>query len=93
MIGTTDRGAEKSHHLITDELVQGTVVAKNRVRRRLVEAIELGSHFRGLELLGERGEAANVDEQDRDVDRLPARRSQLVSERAEVGIFSRRTNL
>ena len=93
MIVAADRGAKKSHHLIADELVQSTVVTKDRVRRRLVEAIEPGSHLRRRELLGKRGEAANIDEQDRDVNRLPARRSQLVSERAKVGIFSRRTNL
>src|SRR5688572_5222914 len=93
MIVATDGGAEKSHHLITDELIQSAVVAKDRVRRRLIKAIELGSHFRWLELLGKRGEAANLDEQDRDVDRLPARRSQLVSKRAKIGILARRTNL
>jgi len=93
MIFATDGGAKKRHHLITDQLIQGTVVTKDGVRRRLVKAIELARNFRGLELLGKRGEAANVDEQDRDANRLPARRSQLVSKRAEVGILSRRANL
>ena len=93
MIFATDGSAKKRHYLIADELVQGTVVAKDRVRRRFVEAIELGRDFRGFELLGKRGEAANVDEKNRDASRLPARRSQLVSKRAEIRILSRRTNL
>jgi hypothetical protein len=40
-----------------------------------------------MELLGERGKAADVGEQDRDVESLPARRSELVSERTEIGIL------
>ena len=93
MIVATDGGAKKRHHLITDELIQGTVVTKDGVRCRLVKAIELARDFRGLDLLSKRGEAANVDEQNRDDPSLPARRSQLVSKRAKIGILPRRTNL
>jgi len=93
MIVATDGGAKKRHHLITDELIQGTIVTKDGVRCRLVKAIELARDFRGLDLLSKRGEAANVDEQNRDDPSLPARRSQLVSKRAKIGILPRRTNL
>jgi hypothetical protein len=55
--------------------------------------IESPRYVRGMELFGERGKAADVGEQDRDVESLPARRSQLVSKRAEVGILPRRADL
>ena len=84
---------EKCHDLIADELVEGAVAVKNCPRSKLVETIESRRHVRGMELFGERGKAADVGEQDRDIERLPARRSQLVSKRAEVVIFPRRADL
>lgn len=93
MIVTIDRRAEKAHDLIAHELVESAVVAKNRSRRQVVEAIEPDGYVRRLELLGERCKAADVDEENRDVKSLPARRSQLVSKRAEVRIFPRGANL
>lgn len=87
VIAATNRRAEKAHDLIADEFVQSAVMAKNRFGRQLVKAIELGGYIRGLELLGERRKAADIDEYDRKDASLPARRSQLVSKRAKIGIF------
>ena len=93
MIVAANRRAEKRHDLIAHELVQCAVIMKNGFGGEVVEAIELRHDFRGFKLLGERRKAANIDKQDRYVSSLPARRSQLVSERAEVGIFSGWTDL
>src|SRR5581483_9634991 len=93
VIRALDGRAEKRHHLIADQLVQGTVVKKNRPRGDFVEAVQLDGQRRGLEPLRERGEAAHIDEQYRNYPRLPARRSELVSERAEIGVLSRRADL
>jgi hypothetical protein len=93
MIVAADGRAEKSHHLVTDELVKRAVVTKDRARGELVKAIELHRYLGGRELLGERGKAANVGEEDGNMEHLPVRRSQLVSKRAKIGIFPRRANL
>jgi hypothetical protein len=93
MILATYGSAKKCHDLIADEFIQSTVVAKDRIRRGRVKPIELIRDFGWLELLGQRGKAANIDEQDRDVHRLPARRSEFVSKRAKIGVLARRSNL
>jgi hypothetical protein len=88
VVVAADRSAEKSHHLIADQLVERAVVAEDGARRQLVEPIQLGRDLGRRELLGEGSETTDVGKQDRDVARLPARGSQLVSERAEVGILA-----
>ncbi len=62
MIRALHRRAEKRHDLIADELVQGAVVQKDRLRGDIVEAVQLSGHISGLKLFGERGKTADVDE-------------------------------
>ena len=93
MIGPLDGRAEKTHHLIAHQLVQSAVVKKDRSGSDFIEAIEFDGDRRRFKPLRERREAAHIDEQDRYDPSLPARRSQLVSKRAEIGIFSRWPNL
>jgi hypothetical protein len=57
-----DGRAKKRHHLIADQLVQGAVVTEDRFRCHLVEAVELRGDIRGMELLRERGKAADINE-------------------------------
>jgi len=59
----------------------------------LIKTVELRGHVGGTVLFGERSETADVDEQNRNDESLPARRSELVSKRAEVRVLSRRTDL
>lgn len=87
------RRAKERHHFIADELVERAIVAKDRVAGDLIESIESHGDFRGIHLFHQRGEAADVDEHDRDVFGLPARGSELVSKRAEMGILPRRAYL
>jgi len=58
-----------------------------------VKTIETLRDFRRRQPLRQGCKAAHVDEQDRNLADLPARRSQFVSERAKVGVFARRADL
>jgi hypothetical protein len=53
--------AEKRHHLIADQLVQGAVVTEDRFCRDLVKAVELRGHVRRMELIRKRGKPADID--------------------------------
>jgi len=88
-----ERRPEKRHDLIADEFIERAVILKNRLGRQHVKAVEPLRHFGRRQPLRQRRKAAHVDEQDRYVADLPARGSQLVSERAEVGILARRPDL
>ena len=87
------RRAEKRHDLIADEFIQRAVIFKDRLGRQGVKTIETLRDFRRRKPLRQGRKAAHVDEQDRNLADLPARRSQFVSERAKVGVFARRADL
>ncbi len=93
VLALMDRGAEEGHHLIADQLVQSAIMANDALCRQQVEAVQASSDFSRREPLREGSEAADIHEHDRYDERLPARRSELVSERAEIRVFARWTDL
>lgn len=88
-----ERRAEKSHDLIADEFIERAVILENRLGRQGVKTIETLRDFRRRQALRQRRKAAHVDEQNRNIADLPARRSQFVSESAEVRILARGADL
>ena len=93
VVFSAKRGAEESHNLIAHKFIQSAVVIKNQARSQGIKAVETLCNLSGGKLLGERGEAAHVNEQHGYSANLPARGSQLVSKRAELRVFPRRTDL
>ena len=70
VVGQRVRRAEHGQQAVADELVGvGAVLGQHR-HDELVERVELGHDLGRRGLLGERGEAADVEEQDRDLDLL-----------------------
>ena len=93
MIPGGQRRTEERHRLVADKLVERAILFEDRLGRNRIKTIETLDDFSRRELFSERREAAHVDEQHRNIASLPARRSELVSQGAELRIFARRPNL
>jgi hypothetical protein len=61
------RRAEHRHDGVAHELLDEAVIARDRLGQRVEERRLEGAHYLGVEPLGERGEAGQVGEEDRDL--------------------------
>ena len=67
MVLLEDRVVEEDHHAVAGEVLERAAVLGDRVAHHAVVLAEEAEELLGLGLLGERGEAAEVAEGDRDL--------------------------
>ncbi len=67
VVGLRDRRAPEGDHAVALEVLHGAVLVEHRPADRLEVLVELGDHRLGRELLGQGREAAEVDEEHREL--------------------------
>ena len=78
VVGRGERRAPERHHRVADELVERAAVVEDDLRHRAQVLVQHGHHLLGGELLRERGEAADVAEEDGERHALPAQHQVVV---------------
>jgi len=74
-----DRDAELGHDRVADELVEHAALLRDAVHHEGEILVEQGDGALGAELLGERGEGADVGKKHRGLDALAAEQQALVT--------------
>ena len=89
VVAMGDRRAEERHHRIADMLVDGAAIARDDRFRPGIEGLDQAAQILGIEPRGQRGEAAEIGEQDGDL----AAFARGLRRRAGAGLLGRRRRL